>query len=47
MFKYLEALPMNPDQGQVDSMRQQALRVADLVDIDPEWLGLLRRLFEG
>jgi len=38
---------MNPDQGQVDCMRQQALRVADLVDIDPEWLELLHRLFKG
>lgn len=45
VFKYREALPMNPDPGQVDSMRQQALRIADLVDIDPEWLDLLRRLF--
>ena len=47
VFKYREALPMNPDQGQVDCMRQQALRVADLVDIDPEWLELLHRLFKG
>jgi hypothetical protein len=47
VFKYREALPTNPDPGQVDYMCQQALRVAELVDVDAEWMALLRRLFEG